>query len=492
VLAISSRLKAFNFSLKQLILALCVILPLLISILLFTEQFFSVGLILGTIFIIAIFHNYKYGLYFVVIGLPLFQSIAMKSDSATSTGINMQYILIPVVFVSWLSEKISKKELSRIKLPFLTLFIIFIGSLLVSLINQIDTVSPKLITHGLVNVYAAVNYLVLFYILVNEDLKSHDVKKIFWGILIISFITAVIGVFEYFTADETLISGSLRATSTFKSYLRTDTKNNPNAFGTYMAFMAVTAILVWNLNNKKHRVFIYVSIAAIILGLLLSFSRSSLLGLMFAILAYTYIRNKKAFILSIIIALIGLVALYFEPTFHRRIESIMTVVSDKQVINMFLTINPQTLDWSYVEYYGIQGYYSDIISGAFRIWAWIEGVQLFFDHPIFGIGFHLNRAFSPWPTAENLYIDFACMTGLLGFVSFLIIQIRFLRDGFQYLKNPQFTNIGIWWLNILAILFVVSQTGSILFDSKLLGIFWILGGLFYNVKLHERNYIHQS
>lgn len=467
-------------------------LPLIILLLISFEQYLGIAAVLVALFLILIIHDYRYGLYFIVIGLPLFQSIAMKSDSATSTGINLQYVLIPVVFFSWLSNRIAAKELSTIKLPFLALFSSFVGALVISLINQTDIVSPKLVRYGLVNAYAVVNYLILFYILVNEDLTPHDIKKILWAILIVAFVTGLIGVVEYFTAEETLVTGGVRATSTFKSFLRTDTKNNPNAFGTYMAFMVVTAILIWNLNDKKYRSVIAMAMAAILMGLLLSFSRSSLLGLVFVILVYTYVRNKRAFIFSIMIAGAGLVALYFEPTFHRRIESILAVVSDRRVINMFLTINPQTLDWSYVEYYGIQGYNSDIISGAFRIWAWIQGVQMFLGHPLFGVGYHLNHAFSPWPTAENLYIDMACMTGMAGLISFLIIQIRFLRDGFQYLKHPQFTHIGLWWLNILAILFLVSQTGSILFHSKLLGIFWILGGLFYNVKLHERNYLHQS
>ncbi len=491
MLAINTKINRELFSLEKLILLLVISFSLIAFLMLSFERYLALAALLGALLLILIIHDYRYGLYFIVIGLPLFQSIALKSDSATSTGINLQYVLIPVAFISWLSTKITHKKLSEIRLPFLALFSVFIGALVISLINQMDIVSPNLVRHGLVNAYAVVNYLILFYILINEDLKPQDMKKILWAILVVAFVTGLIGVIEYLTADETLATTGLRATSTFKSFLRTDTKNNPNAFGTYMAFMAVTAILIWNLNDKKYRKFIALAMAAILMGLLLSFSRSSLLGLVFVMLVYTYVKNKKAFIFAIIISATGLVALYFEPTFHRRIESILAVISDRRVINMFLNINPQSLDWSYVEYYGIQGYNSDIISGAFRIWAWIQGVQMFVAHPLFGIGYQLNRAFSPWPTAENLYIDFACMTGLVGLLSFLIIQFRFLRDGFQYLKHPQFTNLGMWWLNILAILFIVSQTGSILFHSKLLGIFWVLGGLFYNVRLHERNYLHQ-
>ena len=466
--------------------------PLIILLLLSFEAYLALGIMLGALFLILIIQNYRYGLYFIVIGLPLFQSLTLKSDAASSIGLNLQYILIPIVFVSWLSEKISTKKLTAIKLPYLSLFSLFVIVLLLSLINQIDIGAPNLVKQGFINVIALINYLVLFYIIVNEDWDYQDIQKILWGFLIVAFLTAVIGLFQYFTSESNLVTGGLRVTSTFKSFLRTNTKANPNAFGTYMAFMVSAGLLLWNLTSQKNKRYLVILVGSIIFSLILSFSRSSLLAVIFALLCYTFIRNKKAFLITILISIIGLIALYFEPISHRRIESIFTMISDKRVINLFLNINPWTLDWSFVEYYGIQGYNSDIISAAFRIWAWIQGVQLTIAHPVLGVGYHMNLAYSPWPTAENLYLDISCMTGLAGLSLFLIMQFYFLRDGFRFLRNPKLTHIGMYWLNILAILFFVSLTGSILFNGKLLGIFWILGGFFYNVKLHEDHYLHQS
>lgn len=463
----------------------------MLLLLLSLEVYLVLGALLGALFLIAIMHNYHYGLYLVMIGLPLFQSLALKSDAATSIGLNFQYVLIPIVFVSWLSEKISNKEVTAIKLPFLSLFTFFVIVLLLSLLNRLDIGAPQLLRQGFVNIIALVNYLVLFYIIINEEWNYQQLQKILWGFLIVAFLTAVIGMVQYFTAETNLLTGGLRATSTFKSYLRANTKDNPNAFGTYMAFMAVIGLWLWNIADRKHRKRILILTGAVIFSLVLSFSRSSLIALILALLGYTFVRNKKAFVITTIVSVIGLIALYFEPTTHRRIQSIFAVISDRQVINMFLNINPWTLDWSYVEYYGIQGYNSDIISGAFRIWAWIQGFQLTIAHPVLGIGYHMNLAYSPWPTAENLYLDISCMTGLGGLSLFLIMQYYFLRDGFRLLRHPKLTHIGMFWLNILTVVFIVSLTGSILFHGKLLGIFWILAGVFYNVKLREDDYLYQ-
>ncbi|UCE04670.1 MAG: hypothetical protein JSW07_13710, partial [bacterium] len=114
------------------------------------------------------------------------------------------------------------------------------------------------------------------------------------------------------------------------------------------------------------------------------------------------------------------------------------------------------------------------------------GVQLFWAHPFLGVGYHLTLAYSPWPTAENLYLDFASMTGIVGFSLFIAVQIIFLRDGFRLLKSPQFTYLGMFWLTVLVVAFFVNLTGSVLFGGKLLGIFFILAGLFYNVKQKEK------
>lgn len=489
MLAITSKIKTDFFSLEKLIFLAVISFPLIIFLLLSYEAYIALGVLLGSLFLILIIQNYRYGLYFIIIGLPLFQSLAIKSDAATSMGLNFQYVLIPLVFVSWLSEKISNKELIAIRIPFLSLLSLFVIVLVLSLINQMDIPASHLLRQGFINIIALVNYLVLFYIIINEDWDHQQLQKIFWGFLIVAFLTAVIGLFQYFTSETNLASGGLRATSTFKSYLRTNTKNNPNAFGTYMAYMAVAGLWLWNTVDRKHRKYVLGLTGTILFSLLLSFSRSSLLAVIFALLCYTFFRNKKAFVITIVISVLGLIALYFEPTTHRRIESIFAVISDRKIINMFLNINPWTLDWSYVEYYGIQGYNSDIISGAFRIWAWIQGVQLTIAHPILGVGYHMNLAYSPWPTAENLYLDISCMTGFAGLSLFLIIQYIFLKDGFRFLKNPQFKNIGLFWLCILAVTFFVSLTGSILFHGKLLGIFWIIAGVFYNVKQREDDYL---
>ena len=490
MLEISSKIKSELFSPEKLIFLAAISFPLIMFLLLSFEAYLAIVALLGILFLILIIQNYRFGLYFIIIGLPLFQSLTLKSDAATAMGLNFQYVLIPIVFISWLSEKISNKQLAAIRLPFLSLFSFFVIVLVFSLINQMDTNAPYLLRQGFVNVIALVNYLVLFYIIVNEDWDHQHLQKILWGFLIVAFLSAVIGLLQYFTAETNLATGGLRATSTFKSYLRTDTKNNPNAFGTYMAFMVVIGLWLWNIVNRKHRKHILILTGAVIFSLLLSFSRSSLIALILALLCYTFVRNKKAFVATIIVTVVGLIALYFEPTTHRRIQSIFAVISDRQVINMFLNINPWTLDWSYVEFYGIQGYNSDIISGAFRIWAWIQGVQLTMAHPILGVGYHMNLAYSPWPTAENLYLDIACMTGLAGLSLFLIMQYYFLKDGFRLLRNPKLTHVGMFWLNILAIVFIVSLTGSILFSGKLLGIFWILAGVFYNVKQQEDDHLH--
>jgi hypothetical protein len=490
MLAINFKLKWDNFSPEKLFLGLSILLPMLFLVLLSSEQYIGIAALLVVIFLILIIQNYQYGLYFIVIGLPLFQSISTKSDAATSTGIHLQYILIPVVFVAWFSEKLAKKELPSIRLPYFGLMILFTTAMVFSILNQVDVVGSQLWRQAAINIYAFVNYLLLFYILINEKFSDEQINKLLWSLLIVAFLTAVIGIFQYFTMYTGPGSG-FRATSTFGSFLRTDTKNNPNAFGTYLAFVTVLALWVWNITKKKNRFYLIVMITAFVVALLLSMSRSSLLALIFSILCYTFYKNKRIFLITMFISMAGVIVLYFEPAFQRRIQSIFAIISDKRVINLFLNINPQTLDWSYVEYFGIQGYNSDIISGAFRIWAWIQGIQLFVAHPFLGIGYGLNLAFSPWPTSENLYLDFACMTGLVGFSFFLVIQYFFIRDGFRLLRIPKLTHIGMFWLNVLAILFIVSLTGSILFNGKLLGIFWILAGVFYNVKQKKNDSLSQ-
>ena len=481
--AISDRIKQVNNGfVEKLLLGLSIIFAIIVLGLFSAQHYIGIALILVTIFLLLIIHNYKYGLYFIVICLPLFQSVSMKHDSASATGINLQYILIPVLFFSWILEKITKKELSKIKLPYLYLFLTFLGVLAFTIVNQMDIVAGKMVIKGFIQVYSLANYIILFYIIVNEKLETNDIKNILSGFLFVALIAAFIGIYQYFRIDMD-DRGGLRVTSIFGSLFREDTKMNPNAFGTYLVFMLAITLFFWNTIKSKYRYNLIILTVILFCALILSFSRSSLLALLFVIFCYTYYHSKKAFLITVLIAIIGLIALFFEPTFQDRFGSIITIITNKSVVNMFLQINPQTLDWSYVEYYGIGGYNSNVISGAFRIWAWFQGFFLFQSHPFLGIGYHLTMAFSPWPTSENLYLDMISMTGICGFSLFIMIQVVFIRDGFRLLKLSKFSHSGMLWLTILATVFFVSLTGSILFDGKLLGIFFIIAGVFYNIKL---------
>jgi len=492
VLAVSDKLKILQPTLEKSLLAAFLLAPLLLLALISREKYLGIAALSVVALLIVIIQNYRYGLYFLIIGLPIFQSVAARSDAATSTGINLQYILIPAVFVAWLSEKMTKKELAGLKFPHFSILLVFVIALLLSIINQMDVVTIGHIRHGIIQLYALLNYLILFYIIVNEDLNEKRLNKIFWGFLIVALLTAVVGIYQYFTIkpDQKNI---VRVTSLFGSILRSDTKNNPNDFGTYLGFMIMVGLMMWRLAEKKKRLMLAVIISLTFVTLIFTFSRSSLLATVFAVLFFTYHRSKKAFVITIVAVIFGMMLLYFDPRFQSRLHSIYAIITNKRIINIFLHINPQNLDWEYIEYYGIQGYGSDIISGAFRIWAWFQGMHLFLTHPFFGIGYHLTLAFSPWPTAENLYLDFASMTGLFGFSIFLALQIIFLKDGFKMLRSEKYNHIGMFWLSILAVSFVASLTGSVLFSGKLLGIFWILGGLFYNVKQRQENHnLHQQ
>jgi hypothetical protein len=464
---------------------------LLAVVLIFTGHFLLLAGVVVVPFIAWVLHRYDAGLYLVVFGLPLFQSIAFTEGKASSIGLNFQYLLIPVVFISWITAKIYYGELASMRFPRLLPIGAWIAILFLSIFNQSDVVSPALIQHGLFQIFALLNYIVLFYMLINEPLESHRLFRIFWILLAIAVAASAIGIVQYLhTASDP--QNTVRVASTFTSVMRKNVKNNPNAFGTYIAWMIMLPLVLWPVCRARRRWMLVASIPVLLFSLLLTFSRSSLLAVVFAVLITVFKKRKRLASLFILLSIVCLVGLSFEPAFHRRMGSIVTVMTDKTLIHEFTRINPQTLDWSYVGYFGMSGYNSDIVSAAFRVWTWIEGLRVFTCHPMLGTGYHLLSAFSYWPTAENLFIDFLAMTGLLGFGSFIIVQILFVRDGLDLMRrSPIFSNLALFWLVVLTVLFFVSLTGSIWFNGKLLGMYWVLGGLFYNAREQTRHSVRQ-
>jgi hypothetical protein len=119
-----------------------------------------------------------------------------------------------------------------------------------------------------------------------------------------------------------------------------------------------------------------------------------------------------------------------------------------------------------------------------RIPSWILGVEGFLNHPVVGIGPKMNEFVLGLETSENLFLDVAIMTGVLGtFMNLWLLWklLHLVRQSSVATAQPFLSAFLKGYKAILVTLFVVSLTGSVLFNLKIMMLFWLLTAFLWSL-----------
>jgi O-antigen ligase len=164
------------------------------------------------------------------------------------------------------------------------------------------------------------------------------------------------------------------------------------------------------------------------------------------------------------------------------------IITSERIHKIFIRLNEKDLDWERIKVMGLEGYRTDVVSGALRITAWIDGVKLISNRPFLGYGYKLNYLYSNWQTSENYFLDIWIMIGVFGFMNILLIFLYLLKYSWRFLnsKNLYSYHYSRFYLSFLVSITVISLTGSVLFSPKLASYFWILNSLLLGLS-NEKN-----
>lgn len=200
---------------------------------------------------------------------------------------------------------------------------------------------------------------------------------------------------------------------------------DPNYYSLYcIALLPGLIAVTFAVKNKPElKVFFYLSISLMVLSLL-------------------YAQSRGAFITLPFIA--GVYLLQFGSKAAKRLSFPFLIV----------VVLVQALPQYAVRIWDIgdtQTYYSG--TGAARIEAWIAGIRMFLENPLFGVGFGQYANNTPLYVldvtmreisglvAHNSYIEIAAETGILGLILFVLLMYYMVRN---YSKAAKlFRSIGM-------------------------------------------------
>ena len=270
-------------------------------------------------------------------------------------------------------------------------------------------------------IYLAITFLFLFYIGKGIFSCDRDRKLISVTICICSSLVALGGILECFFAFNPIyeyfienlfyiryITGFVRPMST---------QLNPAPLATYLLFALPFAIHIFKKKGSLKRFLGFVAIVLNITCLLLTFCRSSFLGLLAMLFFYQLVskRYKALFIALLLISIFSMGA-YFLPYPFNRISPRGIFIDGTGILSQY-RLDRMAITW-----------------------------EMFKDKPFLGVGlnnfrilfdkFYLSKPiiqFIPYEIkiADNMYLTLIAETGIIGFTGFIIFIFSLFRKGMR-------------------------------------------------------------
>lgn len=304
--------------------------------------------------------------------------------------------------LAWLIMMVIKKE---VKLPSTPLDLPIIFFWLISFISIAFSVKPSIS----ITMLGKLPYFLLPYLMVDSIKDEKKLLRLLQLLLISTTITASIGIFNY-------INGAARAYSSIGDTCILEI----NALAVFLLVVfPFTIVLVIHEKSLWLKVMNGVMAIIIMSGIILTYSRSTYLGMVGIAIIGFFI--KKIRYLSLSILCLFIILFFAFPKFHEKIENISN-------------------------------------DGQERLYMWQIGWQIFKDHPLTGVGvdecikieypkYMDSQAKSKWEARNNLHNTFIqemAAKGIGGLISFLyLLGAYFLTCTTAYKKSTSIDQKGI-------------------------------------------------
>ena len=305
--------------------------------------------------------------------------------------------------------------------------------------------------------------LFLFFSIVFQNcyLNKERLLKLF---TIACFISAVYGVYQSQTGIDLFRNVPFKPTVFGKVAMWrskgffSSTMTYANSMGLAFTFLFGFQFLGSGFQNKKWKIFTYLTLIALGFAVLTSFTRGLWLGVLAGVLIISFLKKKSLGILAVIATLIFGTLLYNTNEVAR--ERLKNAISTKHQ------------------------------SASERMDLWRSHWAMFKDHPIFGVGLNMSEKHihqyhlrvnghpSLMSHAHNNILQVLSSTGLTGFAFFSWFMIQLFVASFKklYLYNYADPKKGILlgFLGALICLHVSGLTEANFFDGEVLHLFLFL------------------
>ncbi|MDY5912359.1 MAG: O-antigen ligase family protein [Inconstantimicrobium porci] len=394
--------------------------------------------------------NYLLLLYIFI--LPLIPDVINGHNMTSVTQGCLGLLIVIYIVKSFVYRKDFIKYLKGFFTDPLTIFMVILC--VIMLITSFEGINVKL---GVKETIRFASYIFIYFIVKFEDIEYKNIIKVF---MVSISIILVFGIVQFFTGI-----GASVTLGGYKFIRVESTIDNPNSYGGFLNIIIFPIILLlMNCREKGKKIFLVVTLIAIIINIGMTMSRNAMLGLFTGILALIVLYSLK----YIFVLIPAVAAALLIPSIRERIIDI-----------------------------------SDKAQNYSRIGVWNMALDLFKKNPIKGIGngnfvenypllkHNYKQLAADWavtyPT-HNSYLKVLCELGIFGGVSFAVILISALikiKKSINICKDDTIKSIAKGFLISFIVFLVMNCIDNLFFVPKLATYVWIMVAMLDGIMYKE-------
>lgn len=295
-----------------------------------------------------------------------------------------------------------------------------------------------------------------YFLLVNLMRTQRWIKRCVYALIGSATVVAIIGVFEFFFAEQSsqwldvsLFSDiKVRVVSLFE---------NPNILSMFLVIVFPFVLAAYCLSSKRNeKTLCFLAGVIIVLCTLFTWSRGAWLAIILGTLIFCMIYTKKSFrFFGVLIFAIPM----------------LPIILPENVISRFLSIT--NLADSSISY---------------RIYTWKGTMNMIGKYLLGGIGYgnesfqsiYPNYAYAGMEAAthsHSLFLQIIAYMGILGIIIFAIVMILNFQKCFEYIKRPENTTSKLYVAAAISSLIAALVMGIfdyIWYNYRVLYVFWIV------------------
>lgn len=364
-----------------------VLIELVLVSLLFLEQYFVLAGLLGIGIVVTLLLVPRYALFVAL-------TIAYSGVAATI----LQGLFLPAILLAglaWFTNFLKDGKLNFRAAPQNGLFVLFLVWMLFSTLYARD------VDASFVDIYIYFKYLIFYFLIINILSEWSDIKELFWVLVLTGIIMLGFGIYTFITSTNFIGTRLI-------SFIE-----DPNSFAIKLTPLVAFCYTLFKIEETK--ILKLISIIAgliIIFAIVLTFSRGGLLALL-SVLGLIIIEEVKYKKLVLFIA--GSLTLVLSIIFILKFTQTDSIAFDVSIIQRLR-----------------------ILKG---------GVQMFFDHPILGVGVgNFVNYCSGYSgiiiglVAHNSFLHIAAEMGIIGLVIFTLLfttTVSNLRSTAKHFRNSK-------------------------------------------------------